>query len=250
VAGAFDTPMLNKAIERATGRNAERRKTMEQQFLSRLSLRGSSYSLDCFTCWARFYSPSNLRALPPAPAPDRYACSSAQYEQTIVRSSAQFHHRRIMNNQSFPYDVFMQKLRDHEVDALKASPVLVIGNDEECTDRLVQTVHRRGLQAISCPGLDDAQLLLGRMAFSLVFCGESVLQGELRSLIQVARSIPVILLARRTEGDTCLDANHRGAFDCISCPPDPEETDSILTVALARPAHTHEKQEKPWATEP
>lgn len=155
----------------------------------------------------------------------------------------------MMNNQPLPYDVFMQKLREHEIEALQASPVLVIGNDQECTDQVVQTVRRRGLEAISCPGLDDAQFLLARMTFSLVFCGESVLEGELRSLIQVARSTPVILLARRTEGDACLDANHRGAFDCISCPPDPEETDSLLTVALARLPHTNETQEKPWTTE-
>ena len=153
-----------------------------------------------------------------------------------------------MNNQPLPYDVFMQKLRDHEVDALKASPVLVIGNDRECTDRLVQTIHKRGLQALSCPGLSDAHSLLAQMAFSLVFCAESVLEKELRSLIQVARSTPVILLAHRTEGDACLDANHRSAFDCISCPPDPEETDSLLTVALARPAHTNEQKEKRWTT--
>jgi DNA-binding NtrC family response regulator len=155
-----------------------------------------------------------------------------------------------MTNQPLPYDVFMQKLRDYEVDALKASPVLVIGNDRECTDRLVQTIQNRGLQALSCPGLGDAQSLLARMAFSLVFCAETVLEGELRSLIQVARSTPVILLARRIEGDACLDANHRGAFDCISCPPDPEETDSILTVALARPAYTNEQQENLWTTQP
>jgi hypothetical protein len=178
-----------------------------------------------------------------------YGCSLAQYERTIACEESQFHDEFIMNNRPLPYDVFMQKLRDHEVDALKASPVLVIGNDGECTDRLVQTIQERGLQALSCPGLSDAQSLLVQMAFSLVFCAESVLERELRSLIQVARSTPVILLAHRTEGDACLDANHRGAFDCISCPPDTEETDSLLTVALARPAHTNERQEKPWTTE-
>jgi NAD(P)-dependent dehydrogenase (short-subunit alcohol dehydrogenase family) len=39
VAGAFDTPMLNKAIEQAAGGDAERRKAMEQQFLSLVPLR-------------------------------------------------------------------------------------------------------------------------------------------------------------------------------------------------------------------
>lgn len=156
----------------------------------------------------------------------------------------------MMNNQPLPYDVFMQKLLQHEIDALKASPVLVIGNDQECTDQLVQTVRRRGLEAISCSRLHDAQFLLARMAFSLVFCGESVLEGELRSLIQVARSTPVIRLARRTEKHACLDANHRGAFDCISCPPDPDETDCLLTIDLARPPQTNEKREKPWTTKP
>lgn len=154
-----------------------------------------------------------------------------------------------MSNQPLPYDVFIQRLRDNEVDALKTSPVLVIGDDGECTDKLVQTIRKRGLQVISCPGLSHAQSLFARMAFSLVFCSEPVVEGELRSLIHVARSTPVILLSRRTEGVFCLDANHQGAFDCISCPPDPEETDSLLTLALARPAETMQEQEGPWTTE-
>jgi NAD(P)-dependent dehydrogenase (short-subunit alcohol dehydrogenase family) len=39
VAGAFDTPMLNKAIEQAAGGDTERRKAMEQRFLSLVPLR-------------------------------------------------------------------------------------------------------------------------------------------------------------------------------------------------------------------
>lgn len=154
-----------------------------------------------------------------------------------------------MNDQPLPYDVFIEKLRDNEVDALKASPVLVIGDDAECTDRLVQTIRKRGLQAISCPDLSYAQALLPRMAFSLVFCSGAILQNELRSLIQVARRTPVILLSSQAEGNACLDANHRGAFDCISCPPDSEETDSILTLAFARPTNARREQEVSWTTE-
>lgn len=143
----------------------------------------------------------------------------------------------------------MQKLHDNEVDVLKASPILVIGDDAECTDRLVQTIRERGLQAISCPDLSHAQSLLARMTFSLVFCSGAVLQSDLRSVIQVARSTPVILLSRRTEDNACFDANHRGAFDCISCPPDSEETGSLLTIALTQSANMIEKQERTWTTE-
>jgi NAD(P)-dependent dehydrogenase (short-subunit alcohol dehydrogenase family) len=39
VAGAFDTPMLSKAVEGAAGGDAERSKAMEQQFLSMVPLR-------------------------------------------------------------------------------------------------------------------------------------------------------------------------------------------------------------------
>jgi NAD(P)-dependent dehydrogenase (short-subunit alcohol dehydrogenase family) len=39
VAGAFDTPMLNKAIEQAADGDADRRRAMEQQFLSLVPLR-------------------------------------------------------------------------------------------------------------------------------------------------------------------------------------------------------------------
>ena len=204
--------------------------------------------------WPPFCLCNNLaRQLPLAPecpsfafslSVNGYECSFTRYEQTIAVGPGPFHYEFIMSNQPLPYDVFMQKLHDHEVDALKASPILVIGDDGECTDRLVQTIRKRGLQAISCPDLSHAQSLLAQMTFSLVFCSEAVLQTELRSVIQVARATPVILLSRRTEGEACLDANHRGAFDCISCPPDSKETDSVMTLALMRSASVLVEQEE------
>jgi NAD(P)-dependent dehydrogenase (short-subunit alcohol dehydrogenase family) len=39
VAGAFDTPMLNKAMEQAAGNDGERRKAVEQRYLSLIPLR-------------------------------------------------------------------------------------------------------------------------------------------------------------------------------------------------------------------
>lgn len=140
-----------------------------------------------------------------------------------------------MKNHAQQYDVFMNGLRDNEVDALKANPVLVVCDDAECSDRMVGAVRKRGLEAISCPTVADARSLLSHRQFSLVFCSDTLSDGEARSVIEGAASVPVIVLSRRAEWDAYLDALGHGAFDYIACPPpDSAETERILRLALNR----------------
>lgn len=140
-----------------------------------------------------------------------------------------------MKNQALSYKAFVDKLRDNEVDALKANPVLVVCNDGECSDRIAGAIRKRGLEAICCPSVTDARSLLSQLRFSLVLCSDTLPDGEARSVIRVAGTVPLIVLSRRAEWEAYLDALEYGAFDYISCPPsDIAETDRILRLALNR----------------
>jgi DNA-binding NtrC family response regulator len=76
-----------------------------------------------------------------------------------------------------PYDIFMEALRDNEVDALKAYLVLVLCDDAKCADRMVQAVRQRGLEVMCCSRVSDARSLLSRRRFSLVLSSDTDLTG-------------------------------------------------------------------------
>lgn len=137
-----------------------------------------------------------------------------------------------MRNQSLPYDVFFETLRDNELDALKAYPVLVVCGDVECSDKMVAAVRRRGLETMCCSRVEDARSLMSRKRFSLVFTSDILPDGQVHSVIEVAGTMPVIVFSRRAEWDAYLGALNQGAFDYIACPPDASETERILELAL------------------
>jgi DNA-binding NtrC family response regulator len=137
-----------------------------------------------------------------------------------------------MKGQSLPYDVFFQSLRDCEVDALKAYPVLILCADAECSEQMVAAVRRRGLEAICCSTLKEGRTLLSRRRFSLVLSSDTLPDGEARSVIKLAGMMPVVVFSQRAEWDAYLDALNQGAFDYIACPPDSSETERIMGLAL------------------
>lgn len=131
-----------------------------------------------------------------------------------------------------PYDVFFEALRDSEVDALKAHPVLVLCDHAACSERMVAAVQKRGLEAVCCSRLEDARSLLSRRCFSLVFASDILPDGEVHSVVEFAGTTPVVVFSRRAEWGAYLDALNQGAFDYIACPPDSSETERILELAL------------------
>jgi len=137
-----------------------------------------------------------------------------------------------MKNQALPYDVFFEALRENEVDALKAYPVLILCGDPECSDRMVAAVRRRGLEATCCSSVEDARRLLSGRNFSLVLSSDILPDGDTRSVIKLAGTMPVIVFSQRAEWDVYLNALDQGAFDYVACPPDPAETERILELAL------------------
>lgn len=161
-----------------------------------------------------------------------YGRSYAEYEQIIAGMSSQREHVGAMKNQSLPYDVFFETLREIELDALKAYPVLIVCGDSGCSGAVAAVVRKRGLDAICCPNLTEARLLLSGRRFSLVLSSDVLPDGEIQSIIRLAGTTPVIVFSRRAEWDDYLDALNLGAFDCIACPPNSAAAERIIDLAL------------------
>jgi DNA-binding NtrC family response regulator len=117
--------------------------------------------------------------------------------------------------------------------------VLVICAERETRERVIATTRKCGLGAVNCSTLDDAQSLLARRAFRVVFCGDVLQDGSFREVIRAAKSIPVIVLSRLAEWESYFAATQAGAFDHIACPPDPSETERILRCALSESSGIH-----------
>jgi hypothetical protein len=174
----------------------------------------------------------------PGHSSPHYAGAPGQYKQIIATETGKQQHETIMTNQSLPYDVFFEALRENEVDALKAYPVLIVCGDAQCSDRMVAAVRKRGLEAICCSSVEDARSLLSRRRFSLVLSSDILPDGEVHAVIRLAGAMPVIVFSQRAEWDVYLDALDKGAFEYIACPPDAAETERILELALQETAHS------------
>jgi DNA-binding NtrC family response regulator len=164
-----------------------------------------------------------------------------------------------MENRIPAYNTFLHGLRDSEVDALKANPVLVISGNEECGNRVAHAIRKRGLEVVFCSRLRDAQVLLTRRGFSLVFASHLLPDGDLREVIRTAGATPVIAFSRAADWDAYLYATRHGAIDCMACPSsfaEPEgisryarhESDEASENMLKRPAQWTAGMGEPWTS--
>jgi DNA-binding NtrC family response regulator len=85
---------------------------------------------------------------------------------------------------------------------------------------------------IGCSSCEEAKNLLAQHHFKVVFCGDSLSDGEYAEVVKAAKSVPVIVLSRFAEWDSYLPAMAAGAFDYIACPPFEPELGRILSLAL------------------
>lgn len=94
-----------------------------------------------------------------------------------------------------------------------------------------------------CCGLREALSLLARQDFSVVFCNDTLPDGDFRALLRQARKstadVPVIVLSRLADWDAYLGAIGAGAFDYIAYPPDSAEAERILWAALSESSRLH-----------
>jgi two-component system response regulator PilR (NtrC family) len=110
--------------------------------------------------------------------------------------------------------------------------VLVISPEKEHHEKITAAMHRCGLISVCCMKLDEARIFMDKEKFGVVFCYETLPDGDFRGVVSVARPTPVVVLSRFAEWDHYLAALRAGAFDYIACPPDSAETERILRSAM------------------
>jgi two-component system, NtrC family, response regulator PilR len=110
--------------------------------------------------------------------------------------------------------------------------VLVISPEIEHHGKINAAVNKCGLSSFCCKKFDEAQLVLTKHRFSVVFCHDTLPDGDFRIVVAAANPTPVVVLSRFAEWDHYLAALRAGAFDYIACPPDPAETERIVRSAI------------------
>ena len=111
--------------------------------------------------------------------------------------------------------------------------VLVISPEQEHHERINAAMNRCGLGYICCRKFDEARVFMATHRFGVVFCYETLPDGDFRSVVSAANPTPVVVLSRFAEWDRYLAALRDGAFDYIACPPDSAETERIVWSAMA-----------------
>jgi DNA-binding NtrC family response regulator len=111
--------------------------------------------------------------------------------------------------------------------------VLVISPEKELHEKINATMGKCGLSSISCTKIDEARIFMTTQKFRVVFCHDTLPDGDFRGVVLAAEPTPVVVLSRFAEWDHYLAALRSGAFDYIACPPDSAETERIVWSAIA-----------------
>ena len=120
---------------------------------------------------------------------------------------------------------------------LDAGTVLVVDSETRNRDIVFASAVRLGEVPMSRTSCEEARSLLEHHQFKVVFCSDSLPDGDYAEVIRAAKPTPVIVLSRFAEWDSCLTAWQAGAFDYIACPPYQSEVDRVLFSALNEHSH-------------
>jgi|SRR5579872_2917870 len=114
---------------------------------------------------------------------------------------------------------------------------LVICNEGEDCRKIVGSVLKCGMSPICCSKLEEARKLLAQDIFRVVFCQDSLVDGDFRAVLRAVKNTsprtPVIVLSRVADWDSYLKALSLGVFDYIVCPANHAEAQRIIWLALA-----------------
>lgn len=114
---------------------------------------------------------------------------------------------------------------------------LVICNQGEDREKAVAALLKCGLSPICCSNLQEARTLLCQEAFRVVFCADTLSDGNFRAVLRDVKKstvhAPVIVLSHAADWHSCMKALRAGAYDYLVCPPDPAEAKGIICAALA-----------------
>jgi two-component system, NtrC family, response regulator PilR len=115
---------------------------------------------------------------------------------------------------------------------ISVGPVLVISPEPEHHEKINAAMHRCGLSSFCCKQFGEARNVLSKQKFSMVFCHDTLPDGDFRDVVAAVNPTPVVVLSRFAEWDHYLAALRDGAFDYITCPPDPAETVRVVRSAI------------------
>ena len=110
--------------------------------------------------------------------------------------------------------------------------VFVISPDTEHYEKISATMNKCGLSSFGCKKFDEARNVLAKGKFSMVFCYDTLPDGDFRDVVAAVKPTPVVVLSRFAEWDHYIAALRDGAFDYIACPPDAAETERIMQSAI------------------
>lgn len=139
-----------------------------------------------------------------------------------------------MNPQALPHAALLSPpesmpILQRYVRALLVSPRL------EVRKSLLQVLEAFSTDVVCCSTLGQAEEVLSRQTFEIVFCDESLPDGSYANLIHpnhFERRIPRVIVATRVgEWELYLDALRKGAFDVVRAPW--HATDVEMTVIRA-----------------
>jgi DNA-binding response OmpR family regulator len=116
---------------------------------------------------------------------------------------------------------------------LDVGTVLIVESDRKNRDIAFASAVKHGEIPVSRSSSGEARNLLQESRFKVVFCSDSLPDGEYAEVIRAARPSPVIILSHLAEWDSYLAALQAGAIDYIACPSHQAEVDRILTFALS-----------------
>jgi DNA-binding NtrC family response regulator len=112
--------------------------------------------------------------------------------------------------------------------------VLVISREKEHHEKINAAMCKCGLSAICCTKFDEAQIFMTRQKFGVVFCHETLPDGDFQGVISAVKPTPVVVLSRFAEWEHYFAALRAGAIDYIACPPDLAETERIVWSAIGQ----------------
>jgi len=113
-----------------------------------------------------------------------------------------------------------------------AEQVLVISPETEHHKKINAAMHKCGMNSLYCKKFDEARTLLAKEKFSLVFCRDTLPDGDFQDVVATVNPTPVVVLSRFAEWDHYLAALRAGAFDYLACPLDSAETERIVLLAI------------------
>jgi DNA-binding NtrC family response regulator len=126
---------------------------------------------------------------------------------------------------------------NERVEELSAIQVLVISPSQENRSALQNALMASGLAPILCSSLSEGRQFLEDDDIRIVIFDNCLRDKGLRSIVEEMgkrpKPIPVIAVSRTGEWDEYMAALRVGAFDYIALPPQRDEVDRVLSLALA-----------------